>query len=289
MITKSGIIYGLGDAINARAFLLTYCKQKNIEPKDITIYSDKYWFLFKNDGFKRELDRKKMRGLIGYKNFGNYDLPKTFDTDKCDLCIATNADLKDFSFDTIVPLNFDESEKNIDHITLPRKFITINNGYGKFSGDPEDYNMVCTKAWENSYWDELVLKIGIPCVQIGAGNSCKPIKGTVLNLLDKTTIPQTAEIMKRALFHLDIEGGLVILGQHSGVKSVVLFGATAIENQGRSFNLNISANVCEPCYEWGQHKYSLKENIHNLKCKRKCMKELKPDYVINRIYEEKWL
>ena len=283
MITKAGIIYGLGDALNARAFLLTYCKQKGISPKDITIYTD-YWFLFEKHGFTRETDRNKMRGLIGYKNFCNYDLPKTYFTDKCDECIAKNAGI-DFSFDTVVPLNWNTQL----NITLPRKFVTVNNGYGRLSGNPKDSNYVCIKAWSRQYWEELVLKIGIPCVQIGSGDSCTPIKGCVLNLVNKTNIYQTAEVMKRALFHIDIEGGLVYLNQHLEKKSVVLFGPCAIENQGRSFNLNISANVCTPCYEWGTHKHRLKELKSNLKCRNKCMTELKPDYVIERIYQEKWL
>ena len=101
MITKAGIIYGLGDALNARAFLLTYCKQKGYATNNITIYTDRYWFLFEKEGFKRELDRQKMRGLIGYRNFCNYDLPKKYDIMKCDECIAKNAGI-DFSFDTFL-------------------------------------------------------------------------------------------------------------------------------------------------------------------------------------------
>jgi len=284
MITKAGIIYGLGDALNARAFLLTYCKQKDYPTNNITIYSDRYWFLFEREGFKRELDRSKMRGLIGYKNFCNYDLPKTYETDKCDECIARNAGI-DFSFDTIVPLNW---KTKLD-LVLPKKFVTVNNGYGRLSGNPLDKNVICTKAWSVEYWSELVLKIGIPCVQIGSGASCFPIKHTVLNLVDKLTIQQSAEVMKRALFHIDIEGGLVILNQHIGGKSVVLFGSTAIENQGRSFNLNLRANYCEPCYEWGSNKYRLKMPKDALPCQARCMKELKPDYVIEQIYKNKWL
>ena len=136
MITKAGIIYGLRDALNARAFLLTYCKQKNYPTKNITIYTDKYWFLFEKEGFRRELDRSKMRGLVGYKNFCNYDLPKKYDIMKCDECIAKNAGI-DFSFDTIVPLNWNTK---ID-LVLPKRFVTVNDGYGRLSGNPLDKNI----------------------------------------------------------------------------------------------------------------------------------------------------
>lgn len=284
MITKAGIIYGLGDALNARAFLLTYCKQKNYPTKNITIYTDKYWFLFEKEGFRRELDRSKMRGLVGYKNFCNYDLPKKYDIMKCDECIAKNAGI-DFSFDTIVPLNWDTK---ID-LVLPKRFVTVNDGYGRLSGNPLDKNIICTKAWSVEYWSELVLKIGIPCIQIGSGDSCFPIKHTILNLVNKLTLQQSAEVMKRALFHIDIEGGLVYLNQHLGKKSVVLFGSSAPQNQGRSFNLNLRADYCEPCYEWGKNKYKLKMYKDALPCQARCMKELKPDYVIDQIYKNKWL
>ena len=281
MITKAGIIYGIGDALNARAFLLTYCKQKKIPTSKITVYTDKYWFLFEKEGFKRELDRSKMRGLIGYKNFCNYDLPKKYDIMKCDECIAKNAEI-DFSFDTIVPLNW-KTELKID---LPRRFVTVNNGVGKYVGS----NYIYIKQWLQKYWEKLVLKIGIPCVQIGNGDSCSPIKGCVLNLVNKTDIFQTAEVMKRALFHIDIEGMLPILNQHIGGKSVVLFGATGIEDKGRSFNLNLSSNTCTPCYEWGSFKHkNLRISSSLIDCDLRCMRELKPDYVIEQIYKNKWL
>ena len=281
MITKAGIIYGLGDALNARAFLLTYCKQKGYATNNITIYTDRYWFLFEKEGFKRELDRQKMRGLIGYRNFCNYDLPKKYDIMKCDECIAKNAGI-DFSFDTIVPLNWNTK---ID-LVLPKKFVTVNYGHGERVGFGEE----CIKVWNIKYWEELVLKIGIPCVQIGGGTTCKSINGCVLNLVNKLSIKQSAEVMKRALFHIDIEGGLVCLNQHLGGKSVVLFGAVSPENQGRSFNLNLRSNVCEPCYEWGRMRHKrLKYNLSMLDCRMECMDALKPDYVIDQIYNNKWL
>lgn len=281
MITKAGIIYGLGDALNARAFLLTYCKQKNYPTSNITIYTDKYWYLFEKEGFKRELDRKKMMGLVGYRNFCNYDLPKKYNIMKCDECIAKNAGI-DFSFDTIVPLNW----KTDLNLALPKKFVTVNYGHGERVGLGEE----CIKVWDIKYWEELVLKIGIPCVQIGGGTTCKPIKGCVLNLVNKLSIKESAEVMKKALFHIDIEGGLVVLNQHIGKRSVVLFGSTAIENQGRSFNLNLRSNVCEPCYEWGKMRHKrLKYNLSMLDCRMECMSALKPDYVIEQIYKHKWL
>lgn len=100
---------------------------------------------------------------------------------------------------------------------------------------------------------------------------------------------ETGTILRGALFHVDMEGGLPIFNQHLGGKSVVLFGPTAIENQGRSFNLNLRSGTCTPCYEWGTYKYKLAVKKEDLLCGGHCMKDLKPEYVVEQIYKNKWL
>ena len=281
---RVGLIAGIGDALNGRAFLINYCRQKDIPPKNIYIFTTRYRGLFTDEGFTFGTNRGEFRGLIGYKNFGNYELPKKYEIEKCDECIAKNAGIY-FSFDTIEPLNWNTP---LD-FSLPKRFVTVNNGYGHLSGEASNPNIISTKSWLHEYWEQLVERIGVPCVQIGSGNSCKPIKGVALNLINKLSLKQSAEVMKRALFHIDMEGGLVILNQHLNGRSVVLFGPTAIENQGRSFNLNIRCSDCTPCYEWGTHKYKLKMYLSQLPCRAHCMSDIKPDYVIEQIYKKGWL
>ena len=284
IISKVGLIAGMGDALNARSFLVEYCNQKDIPRSKISIYTEKYWWMFEGLGFTRGLYRHQFRGLTGFRNFGNYDLPKTIEMDKCDQCIAENAGIK-FSFDVRTPfLDFGPSG-----IKLPEKYVTINTGHGDLSGRAIDPNYVCTKSWPIEYWHRLVELLDVPIVQIGKGISCKPVKGVYENLVNKTTIQQTGTILKNSVFHIDIEGGLAIFKQHLGGKSVVLFGPTAIENQGRSFNLNLRAGTCEPCYEWGTHKYNLCMLKSALLCGGHCMTDLKPEYVVEQIYKKKWL
>lgn len=285
MITKASMIYGMGDALNGRAFLVTYCKQKNIQPSDISIYTEKYWWMFEGLGFKRGTNKYNFLGLTAYRNFGRYNLPKFFNPTKLDRVIAMNAGI-DYNFDVCVPL----PRYTRPSVKLPKRFITFNTGYGDLSGNPDNKDMICLKAWPNRYWEEFVKKIGVPCVQIGAGKSCEIIPGTKLNLVDKLTIQESAEVMRSALFHVDMEGGLSILNQHLGKKSVVLFGPTGIEQQGRSFNLNIRSNTCTPCYEWGSYRYhKLYEDRKKLSCKVECMSDLKPDFVVQKIKDAKWL
>ncbi|MBO7735922.1 MAG: hypothetical protein J6S67_25355 [Methanobrevibacter sp.] len=285
MITRASAIYGMGDALNGRAFLMTYCQKKNINPCTISVYTEKYWWMFDGLGFKRGLNKNNFLGLTPFRNFGRFDLNKFFKPDKLDLCIAMNAGIE-FSFDVCVPL----PRYTIPDIKLPKRFITFNTGYGELSGNPDNTKGVCLKSWPAQYWKEFVKKIGVPCVQIGAGKSCEIITGSKLNLVNQLTIQESAEVMRRALFHVDMEGGLPILNQHLGKKSVVLFGPTSIEQQGRSFNLNIRSNTCTPCYEWGSYKYhKLYEDRDKLSCKVECMYDLKPDFVVQKIKNAKWI
>ena len=282
-IIKASVIYGMGDALNARSFLAEYCKQKDFPKEKVYIYTNKYWWMFEGMGFKRSINDKEFLGLTPFKNFGLYNILKLKENQKLDLCIAENAGIK-YTFDTITPLPHYDKPK----VKLPKRYITLNTGFGEFSGKVgEDY--ICTKSWPLEHWNELIKLLDIPCVQIGAGPSCQAVKGVALNLIDKTTIKETCEILRGALFHIDIEGGLPILMQHLGGKSVVLFGSTAIENQGRSFNLNLRANTCNPCYEWGEKRLPLCVKKKDLKCKAHCMSDLKPDYVAEQIYKNKWL
>lgn len=284
MITKVGLIAGMGDALNARSFLVEYCRQKNIQRKRIAIYTERYWWMFEGLGFTRGMRRYDFRGLIGFKNFGNYDMKPIYNLPELDKNIAKNAGI-DYSFEVRTPFQ-DFGPLGID---LPRRYITINTGYGRFSGKAGNCDYVCIKSWPIAYWERLVELLNVPVVQIGAGPSCTAVKGVALNLLDNTTIQETCTVLRGALFHIDMEGGLPILMQHLGGKSVVLFGPTAIENQGRSFNLNLRADTCEPCYEWGSNKNKLAMRKDELLCKAHCMTDLKPEYVAEQINKEKWL
>lgn len=280
-VTKASAIYGVGDALNLRAFLITYCQQKRIRRNSISIYSPNHWWMFERDGFLHSKSVIGFRNLVPYKNFGCLNLPKRITTLKLDMCIAKNAGI-DYSFDIIAPLPTYQAPD----IQLPPEFITFNTGYGNLSGTPGDPTRVCIKSWPIEYWEKLISLLKIPCVQIGAGPSCLPVKGATLNLVDKLTLKQSAEVMRRALFHIDIEGGLPILNQHLGKRSVVLFGPTAIEQQGRSNNLNLAAKTCSPCYEWIDQRYDLCVPIDQLHCHKHCMTDLTPEYVAKRITEE---
>ena len=284
MITRVGLIAWMGDALNARSFLVEYCKQKNIPHSRIRIYTEKYWWMFEGMGFTRGFRRTEFRGLIGYRNFGNYDMPKHVDMDKCDQCIAENAGIN-YNFDVRTPL----PDYGLCRIHLPERFVTFNTGVGRLSSRAGNPAYIATKQWQVTYWAKLISLLKIPCVQIGEGPTCHLTGNAAMNLVNRLTITESATVMRKALFHIDTEGGLSILNQHLGKNTVVLFGPCAIENQGRSFNLNLRAGTCTPCYEWGTHKYGLAVRRDLLACKAHCMTDLTPEYVADQIYKSGWL
>ena len=276
--------YGMGDTLNTRAFLLAYCEQKP-QAKSQTQVFTKFPEIFEGDGFILKPGDPKVYKQFFYRNFGNFiGIPKRYNIPECDKCLAKNAGIN-FDFNQIRLLNWKREDLNF---SLPDKFVTINYGHDEnnFTND----QIICLKMWPIEYWETLVKTIGIPVIQIGKGKYCKDIKGTVLNLTNKLSLKQSAEVMRRALFHIDIEGGLSILNQHLGGKSVVLFGPTSVEDKGRSFNLNLRNCDCNPCYEG---KFGKKNSLYvpkrNLSCGNRCMQELTPKYVVEQIYKNKWL
>lgn len=284
IITRAEERWGMGDALNLRAFIVRYCKEKEIKHKDITIYSKKHTWIFDGLGFNIDNTKEYYKKLTKYRNFGYFDLKKKKPIEKLDVNIAVNSGIN-YSFDVCVPLQ----KFNKPNIKLPKKYITFNTGFGELSYINKINNYISLKSWPISYWEYLIKNIGVPCIQLGC-RGCKEVKGVALNLVGKLSIKESAEIMRGALFHIDMEGGLSILNQHLGKKSVVLFGPTAIQNQGRSFNLNIRCNNCAPCYEWAGHRHNkLCVKRTEVPCDLRCMFSLKPEYVLKKIYETDWI
>ena len=282
LINRASADFGMGDALNMRAFLITYCQQKHIRRNSIWVYAPKHWWMFEREGFLRGTRVKEFSNLTPYKNFGCINIKKRQEFLKLDVCISKNTGVN-YTFDTVVPL----PNYPMPNVQLPSEFITFNTGNG--CCDPNDRSKLCTKTWPIEHWEKLIKLIDIPCVQIGSGPSCTHIPGAAVDLVDKLTIKQSAEVLRRAKFHIDIEGGLPILNQHLGKKSVVLFGPTSIHQQGRSMNLNIAAGTCNPCYEWVDSKYDLCVPRDQLKCNKHCMYDLTPELVINKMKEAAFL
>ena len=71
MITKAYIERGIGDALNARDFLITYCKQKNLKQDEITVYTRLHKNIFKDTDFKiKDISDINYKSLTYYAIIG---------------------------------------------------------------------------------------------------------------------------------------------------------------------------------------------------------------------------
>jgi ADP-heptose:LPS heptosyltransferase len=87
----------------------------------------------------------------------------------------------------------------------------------------------------------------VAVVQLGAKTSIS-IPGVDENLVSATSLAQAAAILKRAIFHVDNEGGLVHVAACLGTRSIVLFGPTSVKFFGYPGNINVSSDVCGDCW-----------------------------------------
>lgn len=165
-----------------------------------------------------------------------------------------------------------------DSLELGR-YITVNYG----NGECRDRGKVA-KAWPLEYFGQVVKKFKekfptIEVVQLGEDNAAG-IKGVDRSVLGEN-FGRVAYILKNAIFHLDIEGGLVHIASQLGTKCIVLFGPTVQAYYAYEGNINISAGRCHNC--WGIYS-----NIN--KCARglkepECMYSITPDMVMESIYK----
>ncbi len=137
-----------------------------------------------------------------------------------------------------------------------RRYVTVHNGF-----DAEEANHVgaartATKCYP--HFNDLVSHFhrafpGIHVVQLGAKTST-PIVTADLNLIGRTSMPETAAILESAVLHIDNESGLVHLASCLGTRSCVVFGPTSVEYFAYEENINIRPVFCGGCWwtkgEW---------------------------------------
>ena len=141
------------------------------------------------------------------------------------------------------------SQAVLDRLDLRgRLFVTIHNGY-----DPGFVitSHKATKCYRR--FDEVVAHCkarhpNLVFVQIGVATTSDPIDGVDFNLIGKTTLPESAGLIKNAALHIDNEGGLVHLARCLGVQSCVLFGPTPLPYFAYPENVNIVPPECGGCW-----------------------------------------
>lgn len=160
-------------------------------------------------------------------------------------------------------------------------YITINYG----SGADADYkNNSVAKQWPYEYWNRFVALFkeqypSIKVVQLGVKDAARISHADYYLLGESLEIVK--HILKNALLHIDIEGGLVHLATQLQKKCVVLFGPTQDWFFGYPQNINVKAGSCHGCH----FLYDGVNVCARCMDKPECMWSITPEMVTERVEE----
>ncbi len=157
------------------------------------------------------------------------------------------------------------------------KYFTVNYG----SGECQDVRKVA-KMWPAERFEQTIALLRgkyphLTSVQLGAVDA-KRLKGVDRYVLGKS-MEYVGSVLQHALFHLDIEGGLVHIASQIGTKCIVLFGPTVEEYYGYEKNINIRAGNCHNCWAL----YSDVNRCARDMEKPECMYSITPEMVVDKI------
>ena len=160
-----------------------------------------------------------------------------------------------------------------------RRYITISVGFDKVS----ETKGMQTKCWPLDRFKELVrlIKLNYPKIMIlqTDGGNIYQVPGCDRYLMG-TDMELVKYILRGALLHISIEGGLVHLASQLDTKCLVLFGPTPKEYYGYDININIQAGKCHNCLwlEPGNH-YTCCRNLAT----PECMESITPKLVYDAV------
>lgn len=160
------------------------------------------------------------------------------------------------------------------------KYITINYG----NAVSMTHAQIIAKQWPLEYLEDFVLNFklkyqDIKVVQV-SGKDAHSVQGADYKLIGKP-LELTAYVLKHALFHLDIEGGLVHLATQLGTKCIVLFGPTQEKYFGYEQNINIKAGTCHDCCGMWHDINRCAKDMNE----PECMYDISPRMVMEKVGE----
>lgn len=160
-----------------------------------------------------------------------------------------------------------------------KRYITLNYGNGVANKSNEKS---ISKQWPKVYFEKFINLFKndyseIEVIQLGDKRTDR------LMGVDRAFLGENLElvkyILKNALFHLDIEGGLMHLATQLGTKCVVIYGPTQLELFGYSQNINIVSTGCKGCYPLYPEYYKCAREYE----KPECMWSIKPERVFKEV------
>ncbi|MCE9605036.1 MAG: hypothetical protein K8U03_09060 [Planctomycetia bacterium] len=160
-----------------------------------------------------------------------------------------------------------------------RQYVTVHNGFDNQEALRVGEGKPATKCYTRFGEVVALLRESYPdlCfVQLGTKTST-PISEVDVNLIDRTSVQETAEVIRHSLFHLDNESGLVHMAACLGVESCVVFGPTSVEYFGYEENVNVRPTFCGGCW-WSTGDW-LKRCPRGFE-EARCMTEQPPEAVV---------
>ncbi len=179
--------------------------------------------------------------------------------------------------DNHVDIPFDVNYKSQYKELKLNQYITINYG----NGDSRDISLVA-KAWPLYRFSQFVRLFkkeypAIKVIQLG-DKGVDLIEGTDYQIMGKS-LELVKYVLKGALLHIDIEGGLVHLASQLGTKCAVLFGPTDVRYYGYRNNINISVGNCHNCcYLYNQGNRCARDMKEP-----ECMYSITPEIVMEHV------
>jgi hypothetical protein len=168
-----------------------------------------------------------------------------------------------------------------------RRYVTVHNGFDSdYSFLPKDAPVPEAGRSTRAYagFDKVTASLkaefrDITVVQIG-GPSSRPIPQADFNLVNRTSLGETAELLRGALLHLDSEGSFVHLAAAVGARSCVIFGPTPVSYFAYRENINLPPPVCGDCW-WVTDDWQT--NCPRGMAKPQCLAERTPESVVEAV------
>lgn len=136
---------------------------------------------------------------------------------------------------------------------LPERYIAVANSAEALSITRSDW----TKTLPNEKMARIARKLkrlGVPTVLLGASIDDAPVNGVDFDWRGRSSLRETAAILKDSALFIAPEGGITNLARAVGKRGVVFFGSTPVDFFGFRDNANILPKLCGNCW-WTTQSY----------------------------------
>jgi len=165
-----------------------------------------------------------------------------------------------------------------------KRYITIHDGFDPDMADSGEIPMGqrMTRSWPLEYWGEFVCLFkkkypNVLVVQVGVSKSAGRIAHVDVDLLDKTSLPESCWIIKNGLMFIDTETGMTPVAWATYVPAISMQGPTGAGYYSYPQTTTILSDFCHGCC-WVKPDWSV--NCARGFERAECMYAIKPQMVL---------